>query len=353
MKAHKKIIITIAIAVALGLAGAALAACITNGVIPDVDIHTHEPGDIEYASEEAFFGCTNIPYEWDECKDQCGEWQPALDDVDILWEATAGSFKDGDNEGSWVTWIAPASAGNVTLTATADDDARWANDTAKDDSVTIEVVECSDSVNYTVGERCETCEWIEADQFFKYCGTPKYVQIYFNEFVGCGSLADVNELILIQSETNPSHWYVLLNDCDSAWYNVYYDSHGDFNSAMEVYGDWSCPAFTNYDQPVCDDGQDVDQGPFTNNITTGDCEGAPCGYGGSARVSWGSSIGHTEFINQYPAWQDSVFYVAHPTCPNTPNIIRHSSNVYECIESHTSSSSNDPPDANYWAELPS
>lgn len=351
MRAYKKIIIATAIAVALGLSAAALATCIVNGAIPDVDIHTHEAGDVEYANEEAAFGCTNIPYEWDQCKDECGVWQSVPDDVDILWEATAGSFKDGDNEGSGVIWIAPASAGNVTLTATADDDARWANDTAKDDSVTIEVVECDDSVDYTVGERCETCEWIEADQFFKYCGTPKYVKIVFENFTGCGSLADVTELILIQSTT--TSWAVILNDCDSAWWNVYYDFSGERVTAMEVYGDWSCPAFTDYDLPVCYDGQDVDPGPFTNNITTGDCEAPPCGYGGAARVSWDSTIGHTEFINQFPAWQESVYYEVSATCPDGPNRVRHSSKLYLCIESHTSSSSNEPPNETYWVELPS
>jgi hypothetical protein len=289
MKAHKTITITIAIAVALGLAGAALAACITNGVIPDVDIHTHEPGDIEYASEEAFFGCTNIPYEWDECKDQCGEWQPVPDDVDILWEATAGSFKDGDNEGSWVTWIAPASAGNVTLTATADDDARWANDTAKDDSVTIEVVECDDSVNYTVGERCETCEWEEADQFFPYCGTPKYVKVDFNDVVACGLNPAPDYLILKQTATNT--WGVLLYNNTSAGWSV----NNDANSTLGLDLNTSCIAFTDDDNPVCS------AGTFTNVYQASYCYGpgsGACGYGGTADVTWGPDIDETAYCAQ-------------------------------------------------------
>lgn len=354
MKAHKKIIITIVcVFIVLGLAGAAFAVCRINGAIPDVDIHTHDAGDIEYANEEAAFGCTNIPYEWDECRtDPACPWGKVADDVDILWEATAGSFKDGDNEGSWVTWIAPASAGNVTLTATADDDARYANDAAKDDSVTIEVVECDDSVNYDVGERCETCEWIEADQFFPYCGTPKYVQIDFDDFVGCGSFPSVDKIILIQ--TTPTVWHVTLNDAVFATWNV------DFNYSTNTYVELtgiSCPAFTDYDKPPCYDGKDGIIGPFTNSkYCPSGCSGCACGYGGTAVVDWGSSIGHTEYINQYPLWQESVEY-GYISPPFVSDRVRHSSKLYMCIKAHTSSSTNEPgvgPDwETYWGELPS
>jgi len=355
MKAHKKIIITVALALALGLAGAAFAVCRINGAIPDVDIHTHDAGDIEYANEEAYFGCTNIPYEWDECRtDPACPWGKVADDVDILWEATAGSFKDGDNEGSWVIWIAPASAGNVTLTATADDDARYANDTAKDDSVTIEVVECDDSVNYDVGERCETCEWIEADRFFPYCGTPKYVEINFDYFVGCGSFPSVDKIILIQ--TTPTTWHVGLNDGVFCTWDVYWGDPGDHNSALYLEAP-GCPAFTDYHKPVCYDGNDPEIGKFTNHVPCP--SGCPCanacGHSGEAVVAWRLGIGHTEYINQFPAWQESVFYDDAP--PFWSDRVRHSSKLYICIEDHTSSSSNEPGVGQdwetYWGELPS
>lgn len=349
MKTHKKILITIALA--LGLAGVAFAVCRTNGAIPDVDIHTHDAGDIEYANEEAVFGCTNIPYEWDECRtDPACPWGKVADDVDILWEATAGSFKDNDNEGSSVIWIAPGSAGDVTLTATADDDARYSNDTAKDDSVTIEVVECDDSVNYDVGERCETCEWKEADQFFPYCGTPKYVEVEFYEFVGCG-FPSVQTIILIQ--TTPTVWHVTLNGGVFCTWRVYDDVYyPDYNSTLLLEGVGSCPAFYDGDMPVCYDGKDPIIGEFTNvNNCEGGCPCA-CGHSGTAKVFWNQYIGHTEYIEQYPLWQQSVEY-EHVEFPYVSDMVRHSSKLYICIESHTSSPSNEPPNATYWVELPS
>ena len=305
MKTHKKILASIVVAVVilhLSMAASALE-CRINGIIPDISITSHAAGDKEYADEEAYFSCDGVSGEWDECRTQpdC-PWNKYLDDVDIPWTATAGSFKDNDNEGSGVFWIAPSAAQSVTLTATAEDDAKWANDTDKSDQVTIDVIECDDSVNYEVGERCETCEWIEADQFFPYCGTPKYVKLDFDDFTPCGgNMTDPNELILIQ--TSPTTWHVTLNNYTFAtWMVNYYDYNdtGTYTSAVTLYLGLSCPAFTDYDMPVCYDGMDPTTGPFTNNLY-GDCgtlHAGPCGTNGTATVTWGPDINETAYCAQ-------------------------------------------------------
>lgn len=352
MKAHKKIMIAVALVVALALGGAVLAACVVNGAIPAVTISYHEDGDIEYAGEDTTFMCNGITSEWDECEDK-GEWYPRSDGVTITWTATAGTYTD--NTGGKAVWTAPAKApppsGMVTITATADDDATWANDSAKSDSVSIEVVDCDGDVDYTTGEKCETCEWDKADQFFPYCGTPQYVEVNFTDFVGCG-IPSFDKIILIQNETDANYWDVTLNGGVFCTWDVYDDYYyPDHYSSLKLEGVGSCFAFQDDTKPVCYDGKDPIIGEFENSHN---CEGGcPCGCGhsGTAKVRWGSDIGHTEFIEQYPLWQESVYY-EFVVDPFVADIVQHSNKVYQCIESHTSSQQNKPPNATYWTQLP-
>ncbi len=80
---------------------------------------------------------------------------------------------------------------------------------------------------------------------------------------------------------------------------VYYGYNDNRTSALEMSG-LSCPAFTDYDLPVCYDGNDPVTGPFTNNFY-GPCLGphaGPCGTGGTAIVTWGPDINETAYCAQ-------------------------------------------------------
>ena len=67
--------------------------------------------------------------------------------ITITWSAVwkdtttpAGSFKNGDNEGTSVTWIAPCTSGDVTITATADNSqSTKAIDSSESDGIWVQV----------------------------------------------------------------------------------------------------------------------------------------------------------------------------------------------------------------------
>lgn len=73
-----------------------------------------------------------------DCDENCDS---ASDTLTITWSATGGTFLGG-NTGTSVTWQAPFTAGEVTITATCDDDGAVNDDCPDSTSITVEVVEC-------------------------------------------------------------------------------------------------------------------------------------------------------------------------------------------------------------------
>ncbi|MHC5059957.1 MAG: hypothetical protein ACYTFK_02580 [Planctomycetota bacterium] len=135
MKSHKKLIIAFAVLIAIGIAGVAVAAYTAYTAITNVSITSHSDDDIVYVNQEYTVTCTTSTDT--DCHYE-GGWHLESDPVTHTWTGD-GSFA-APGTGTSLTWTAPASAGSATITVTADDSPLY-NETAKQDSVTLTVLD--------------------------------------------------------------------------------------------------------------------------------------------------------------------------------------------------------------------
>lgn len=146
MKRHRKLIAAFAILIALGIVGTAIAVTYyAHTPITDVSITgTLSNGDSVSISSDYTMTCTTST-DTDKYCDDTG-WHYPSDPVTHTWSGP-GAFNP--TTGTSVTWTAPSSTGDKTITVTADDSPLY-DETAKTDSITVKVVKV-DKLQYWDG----------------------------------------------------------------------------------------------------------------------------------------------------------------------------------------------------------
>jgi len=134
MKTHKKLAILISVIAALGIIGTAIAGYTTYTPITNVSITSHNDGDIVFANHDYTVTCTTSTDK--DCDDET--YEIVNDPVVHTWSGP-GTFDP--TTGTSVTWTTPNSVGDATIWVTASDNSYpyYANDTDKQDSVTLTV----------------------------------------------------------------------------------------------------------------------------------------------------------------------------------------------------------------------
>ena len=130
MRTHKKLAVLISVVATLGIIGTAIAGYITYTPIDDVSITSHNNGDIVFAGHDYTLTCTTSTDK--DCDD---EGEIVNDPVTHTWSGP-GSFDP--TTGTSVTWTAPSTTGNATITVVAND-SPLANDSPKCDDVVLTV----------------------------------------------------------------------------------------------------------------------------------------------------------------------------------------------------------------------
>jgi len=172
MKSHRKLIVAFAILIALGIVGTAIAVTYyPHTPITDVSITgTLSDEDSVAISSDHTMTCTTST-DTDKYCDETG-WHYPPDPVTHTWSGP-GTFNP--TTGTSVTWTAPNSTGDKTITVTADDSPLY-DETAKTDSITVTVVKV-DKLQYY---KYESQEWLDVggiiyvpkDDFVKFRAVP-------------------------------------------------------------------------------------------------------------------------------------------------------------------------------------